>query len=51
MARVYVKRFLGEDIAGLGVDEARAKVAEAEVMRNLEVGVIAEAITLAFKRR
>lgn len=46
---MFIKRFLGEDISGLSVEELNAKYEEARVMREFEVGVMQEAIVRAFK--
>ena len=45
---MFVRRFLGIDISVLSTEEAREKVKEAEFVRELDVGVMAQAINLAF---
>jgi hypothetical protein len=49
--RLFVKRFLGEDVGGLGFDALMGKYEEARVMREFEVGVAQEAIAKAFSKR
>ena len=46
--RLFVKRFLGVDISPLSPEEAEEKIREAEIVREMEVGVMAEAISLVF---
>jgi hypothetical protein len=46
--RLFVRRFLGEDVSGLPVSELYAKYEEARIMREFEVEVMREAIVKAF---
>ncbi len=46
-----MQRFLGEDVRAMSVEDLETKVEEARIAREFEVGVIAEAIALAFKKR
>jgi hypothetical protein len=46
--RLYVRRFLGEDVSGLGFDALMGKYEEARVVRDFEVGVVQSAIVRAF---
>ena len=43
-----MRRFLGEDVSGLGIDALMEKYEEARVVREFEVGVMSEAIARAF---
>lgn len=45
--RLFIRRFLGEDVSDLDYDELMVKYEEACVMRELEVGVTQEAILKA----
>jgi hypothetical protein len=47
--RLFVRRFLGEDVSALGFDCLMGKYEEARVMREFEVGVFQDAIVRAFK--
>lgn len=47
-ARLFIRRFLGEDVAALDIDALFAKYEEAKVMREFEVGIVREAIVSAF---
>jgi len=45
---LFVQKFLGIDTGKLSIDELNEKLLEAEYIRNLEVGVITEALSKLF---
>lgn len=50
-ARLYVRRFLGEDVSEIDIEELFGKLEEARVVREFEVNLMAEAIARVFGRR
>jgi hypothetical protein len=49
--RLFIRRFLGEDVAGLDFDALMEKYNEAKIVRGFEVGVVQEAIANAFSKK
>jgi hypothetical protein len=49
--RVYIRRYLGEDVSGKTLDEMLDRFEEAKLVRDLDVGVMAEAIVRAFEKK
>jgi len=45
---LFIRRFLGEDVSGLGFDKLMEKYEEARVIREFEVGIVSDAIVQAF---
>jgi hypothetical protein len=46
--RLFIRRFLGEDVSSLGFDALADKLEEASIMKEFEIGIIREAIVQAF---
>jgi hypothetical protein len=45
---LFIRRFLGEDVSGLGFDNLMEKYEEARIVRDFEVGIVRDAIVQAF---
>jgi len=45
---LFIRRFLGEDVSGLGFDKLMEKYEEARVVREFEVGIVQDAIARTF---
>lgn len=50
-ARLFIKRFLGEDVSSLPVDKLKEKLEEANFVRELEINIIAKAISDCFSEK
>lgn len=50
-ARLFIKRFLGEDVSSLPVDKLKEKLEEANFVRDLEINIIAKAISICFSEK
>jgi hypothetical protein len=48
--RLFIRRFLGEDVSGADFDGLMDKYEEARVMREFEAGVVQEAAVRAFRK-
>ena len=49
--RLYIRRFLGVDVSGYTMERTLELFQEAQLARELEVGVAAEAIARVFAKR